>query len=197
MPAALDRWLHDLAGDDLRAEAAARELAAQGVAALPSLREIVASAGGASEDARWWAARALALIDSPEAVRLLLGLLADPDPALRACAVAGLGERASAEAVPALIDLLADPSPFLARLASDALIHIGPAAVAPLITALGDAASQQRRFLSARALSRLAAPESIPALFRALEDDSSLVQFWADEGLDRLGIGMLYFDARS
>ncbi len=197
MPESLNRLFVELeSGDDSRAEAAAHELAALGEAALPRLLELASAAGRATGgDGRWWAARTLALIDSPQSAPLLLGLLGDPDPGLRACAIAGLGERRSAEAVPALVDVLADASPFLARLASDALIQIGRAAVPALTQALVDPQAQQRRFLAARALAHLAAPESIPALFHALEDDSSLVQYWADEGLDRLGVGMLYFDA--
>jgi HEAT repeat protein len=191
-------WLEALAGgDDSRAEAAAQALAALGQAALPGLRELIAPASGTGEapEARWWAARTLALIDSPEAAGLLLGLLDDPDEAVRACAIAGLGEERRPESAPRLAALLAEPSPFLARLAGDALIRLGPAAMPELLLALQDAASPQRRAQAARALAHLAVPESIPALFRALEDESMLVQHWAEEGLERLGVGMVYFSA--
>lgn len=199
--------------DDTQAEAAAQALALYGEAALPGLRGLVApvevapeavAPGGRSYEgsdapasqggeARWWAARALALIDSPEAVRLLRGLLGDPE--VRACAIAGLGERARVESIPDLIAVLSDADSFVARLAGDALIRIGRPAVPELTRALADPASQQRRIQAARALAHLAAPESIPALFRALEDDSMFVQHWADEGLERLGVGMVYFNA--
>jgi HEAT repeat protein len=191
-------WLSELtSGDEARAEAAAQALAAlpEG-AALPDLRALLAPAeGAAAAEARWWAARALALIPGPEAAALLLALLDDPDEAVRACAVAGLGEHARPEAAPRLAALLGDASPFLARLAGDALIRTGPAAAPELLQALQDMASAQRRAQAARALAHLALPETIPALFRALEDESALVQHWADEGLERLGVGMVYFNA--
>ena len=190
--------------DDTQAEAAALALARCGEAAIPGLRELVAPEGRSNQgdeapdspgEARWWAARALALIDSPEAARLLGSLLADPDPDLRACAIAGLGERARAESIPDLIAVLSDADSFVARLAGDALIRIGRPAVPELTRALADPASQQRRIQAARVLAHLAAPESIPALFRALEDESMFVQHWAGEGLERLGVGMVYFNA--
>jgi HEAT repeat protein len=198
----LDTLLTELTcGDDDRAEAAASALAAQGEATLPVLRELLDAGAPRGRvdversDRRWWAARSLALIDSPAAVALLLPLLSDPDADLRACAIAALGARRAVEAVSALVAALADPSPYLSRLASDALIQIGPPAVPDLIRALQTSASQQTRIHAARALALLAAPESIPALYHALEDDSSLVQYWADEALERLGLGMIYFNA--
>jgi len=30
-------------------------------------------------------------------------------------------------------------------------------------------------------------------LMKALEEDSALMEFWAQEGLERLGVGMLFF----
>ena len=34
---------------------------------------------------------------------------------------------------------------------------------------------------------------AIPALFKALEDESAIAQYWADEGLERMGVGQVYF----
>ncbi|MBI3361914.1 MAG: HEAT repeat domain-containing protein [Chloroflexi bacterium] len=194
MPDSLDILVAELtSGDDVRAETAAPALAALGDTALWRLRELIAP-DSRDADARWWAARTLALIDSPGAIELLTSLLDHPDAELRACAIAGLGERRAADAIPQLIAALADPSSYLARLAGDALVRIGKPAAPDLIRALQESASQQTRIHAARALAFISAPESIPALFRALEDESSLVQYWADEGLDRLGLGMLYFN---
>jgi HEAT repeat protein len=193
-PESIEALIAEFAGgDDLRAEAAAQRLAALGAAALPRLAPLAAARGSPGNDGRWWAARTLAMIDGPQAEALLMDLLDDPDPDLRACAAVGLGERRSLAATARLAGLLDDASPYLARLAGDALIRIGLAAAPDLIAALQDAASPQRRAGAARALAHLAAPEAIPALFQALEDESTLVRHWADEALDRLGLGMVYF----
>jgi HEAT repeat protein len=87
---------------------------------------------------------------------------------------------------------LGDPSPFLARTAADSLQRLGASAVPALIAALKDQDAQTRG-LAARALAHLKDKSSIPALFNALEDDSAIVQFWADEGLERMGVGQVYF----
>ena len=118
--------------------------------------------------------------------------LAAIDPELRAAAVYALGLRSEPEAVGLLTACLADSSSFLARTASDSLQRLGPAAVPALIEAL-KSPDAQTRGLAARALALLADKSAIPALFNALEDESAVVEFWADEGLDRMGVGQVYF----
>jgi hypothetical protein len=34
---------------------------------------------------------------------------------------------------------------------------------------------------------------AVPALFKSLDDGSAMVEHWADEGLQRRGIGMAFF----
>ena len=131
----------------------------------------------------------LAQIPTPDLIRAL----ADSDPEVRAVAIYALGSRRDESAVTVLVNCLADPSSFLARTAADALIHIG----SPALPALTDALKHQdaqARGLAARALAHIKDPASIPALFNALEDDSAFVQYWADEGLDRMGVGQIYFN---
>jgi len=41
-------------------------------------------------------------------------------------------------------------------------------------------------------LAEIADHSAIPALMSALEDDSVMVQHWAEEGLERLGLDMVY-----
>jgi HEAT repeat protein len=118
--------------------------------------------------------------------------LSETDPEVRAAAVYALGTRPEPEAVPLLIGVLNDPSAFLARTASDSLHRLGSSAVPALIEALKNQDAQTRG-LAARALAHIADKSSIPALFHALEDDSTVVQYWADEGLDRMGVGQVYF----
>ncbi len=118
--------------------------------------------------------------------------MADSDLEVRAVAVYALGARGEESAITALVNCLGDSSTFLARTAADALTRIGQPAVSALMAALKHPDAQTRG-LAARALAHLKDPASIPALFNALEDDSAFVQYWADEGLDRLGVGQIYF----
>jgi hypothetical protein len=37
-------------------------------------------------------------------------------------------------------------------------------------------------------------PETIAALFRAIDDPSSIVSHWAEQGLEDLDIGMVFFE---
>jgi HEAT repeat protein len=129
---------------------------------------------------------ALSQVPTPE----LVTALAHADPEVRACAVYALGGRP--EAVTALAGCLADPGQFIARTAAEALQRTGKPAVPALIEAL-KSPSAQVRGLAARSLAHLKDPSSIPALFEALADESAIVQYWADEGLDRMGVGQVYF----
>ena len=37
-------------------------------------------------------------------------------------------------------------------------------------------------------------PETVTILFGASEDPSTIVQHWIEEGINRLGVGMIFFD---
>lgn len=177
-------------GDDDRALAA---LAGISPEHLPELQTALADA---SVDTRWWAVRALAELarrPDPVALELLLTAMADPDSDVRAAVFQALGEARAVDAVIPLLFSLNDSSPYLARLATDALIHIGAPAVPGLIRALENDVESRVRVNAARALALIGDPAAIPALFHALEDESQLVQHWADEGLERLGVGQVYF----
>jgi len=122
----------------------------------------------------------------------LLAALGDSDTETRAIAIFALGTRSEPEAISALVAVLSDPSPFLARTAADSLRRIGSPAVPALIDSLR-AQDAQTRGLAARALAHIKDTASIPALFNALDDESAIVQYWADEALERMGVGMVYF----
>jgi HEAT repeat protein len=170
--------LDDLfSGDDDRAAAAVEQVTAED---LPALE---AALSDPDPDVRWWAVAGLARV----------GGAVDPDPNLRAAAIFALGRQPDPAAIPLLLQILGDSSEYLARLAADALITIGPAAVSALIEALEHSPQPRVRANAARALALIADTSAIAALFRALEDDSSLVQHWADQGLDRMGVGQVYF----
>jgi HEAT repeat protein len=180
--------LDDLfSGDDARAAAA---VSAVSDADFPALARAL-TAG--PPEARWWAACALAALSDSRATTTLLACAVDSDPDVRAAVLHALGQRRAPEAVTPLLFALADSSPYLSRLAGDALITIGSLAVPALIRALENDAQPHVRAHAARALALIADQSAIPALFHALEDDSVLVQHWADEGLNRMGVGQVYF----
>lgn len=174
-------------GEDGRAEEAALALIRMGGDALPLVRDLLSSS---DVDSRWWATRTIGQIDSAEAVAALAEQCADPDPDVRACAVFALGshrERA-AEAVPVLIEKLADPSVYVGQMAADSLARIGPPATPTLIAALQDGPTTVRG-RAARALAQLADKSSIPALIASLDDESPIVEYYADIALQKMGVG--------
>jgi len=81
----------------------------------------------------------------------------------------------------------------LAHLAADALIAIGAAAVPNLLQTLKSDHSQAARLEAVRALARIGDQRSIPALFETLDKESALIEYWADEGLQRMGVGIILF----
>ena len=158
-------------------------------AVMPSLRALLADA---DTDRRWWAARALAAVGIPAARDLLIAALTDPDPDVRACAAQGLGELDAEEAVAGLVRCMADPSPFVSRIAADGLARIGPPAVTALIAALQEGEVLARAG-AARALSFIQPEDAIPALYAALDDPSAVVTYYAEEALERMGVGLVFF----
>jgi HEAT repeat protein len=179
----------DQAAPDERREEAALALAALGDGALSRLHELLKANNA---DHRWWSARALAALGAPPAVLLLIETLSDPDPDVRTCAALGLGALAAPQAAAPLARLLADESAYVGRIAGNALMQVGQAAIPALIEALSSP-SPAARAGAARALIPLAASghDAIPALFAALDDDSALVTYYAEEALERMGVGMV------
>ena len=80
----------------------------------------------------------------------------------------------------------------LARLAGDALAAIGERAL-PALEETMRSSNPASRGEAARALAKMGIPAVIPILFSAAEDPSSIVQYWVEEGFERLGVGMVYF----
>ena len=190
MSDALDVFLDSVAaGDDARSEKAALALGHAGDAVLPPLGDLLADA---DPDRRWWAVRTLAAVGTPAAREQLVTALADPDPDVRACAAQGLGDLNAEEAVASLVHCLADPSPLVSRIAADGLARIGAFAVPALITAL-QAQETSVRAGAARALSIIQPQEAIPALCAALDDPSAIVTHYAQEALERMGVGLVLF----
>lgn len=190
-------------GDDERAERAVAQLAASPLSsddalcdALQGLLSSPSAAAPGGEDLRWWALRALAELSHPQVSSTLSLYLTDPQPDVRQCAALGLRKRADPQTIPALITALSDLNPgfkehsLTATLAADTLIVIGSSAVPALLDVMQHGEAQARRE-AARALALIGDPRAAPALCQALDDDSATVAYWANEGLERMGIGTI------
>jgi HEAT repeat protein len=186
----LSAYLEDLtSGVDEKAEAAVADLQTQGRAALKPLSRLLKSKDA---DQRWWAVRVISTLPYPAAARALRRALHDPAPSVRQCAALGLRLNPSPKAIPALVRALHDPDRMLARLAGDALAALGLPALSALCKVL-DESAQAPRVEAARALALMQEQAAIPALFSLLDDPSALVVYWAEHGLEQLGVGMVFF----
>jgi HEAT repeat protein len=184
--------LSDLIGDltsgnEVRAENAVPALIELGEEALPALRELTLSSDA---DHRWWALRVLA--QSPEAQsEWLVPFLGDPAREVRQCAALGLAIKPGESAVRPLVNALSDADSMVSSLAVNALVKIGSPAVPALIDIV-KSAPQSARIHALRALAEIRDHRAIPVMMKVMEEDSVLLQHWAKEGLDRLGLDMVY-----
>jgi HEAT repeat protein len=186
----LDDLLANLtSGDEARAESAVPDLVALGEEALPALRDLLSSP---DDDHRWWALRTLAQSSQPQ-TEWLLPLLNDPVVENRQAAALGLYGHPDETAISPLIRALSDSDSMVSTLACNALVAIGKTVVPSLLEILDDI-PQLARINAVRALAEIADHRAIPALMTALEDDSVVVQHWAEEGLERLGLNMIYIN---
>jgi HEAT repeat protein len=198
----LEGILNELTGvDDSLAETAVQCLVLlpeeEQLTAITALRALLAAP---EVDRRWWAARALAELPVTQTHSLLVQALKDPDPSVRQCAALGLraqikrtpGWSPPTETLDSLLSGLEDPDPLAARLAADALAASGEPVVPQLLDLLNES-NHVVRLLVVRCLAGIGDPRAIPALFAALDEDSCLMEYWANEGLEKMGVGMAYF----
>ena len=176
-------------GEDQVAEAAAQKIRASGSTALPRLKDLLHAQ---EPNVRWWAVRTLAQFENPGVAELLQSALQDPDLSVRQCAALALRHQPATKPIPDLISLLGDEDPLLARLAGDALIANGESAVPALLEVM-EKGPQAARLGAVRALALIGDERSIPALFDALDSPSAIVEYWADQGLERMGVGMVFY----
>ena len=176
-------------GSDHRADLASRKLAAFGSQNLESYHQLL---DDQRADVRWWAIRSLAYLKSPEITPLLVHSLEDVDISVRQCAALALQKQPDACAVPALIAQLDSSDQLLRRIAGDALVAVGSESVPALLEVMQDS-SQEARIEAARALALIGDTRAVPQLFKALDEESALLEHWAGEGLERMGIGMVFF----
>jgi len=174
-------------GDDERAENSISAISELGLAALPALLDLTRAA---DVDSRWWAVRALAASPHTQ-TDCLIPLLGDSAPEVRAAAALALCNHPHESAVEALINTLADGDPLTAGLAANALAKIGSPSVPNLLEVM-ETAPTSIRILALRALSEIRDHRSIPVMMKCLTGESAVLQYWAQEGLDRLGLNMVY-----
>jgi HEAT repeat protein len=184
----LERLLKELTcGIDERAEQVIPSIIEFGAAALPALLELTRSE---SEDLRWWAVRALAASPHTQTGNLL-PLLNDSAPQVRAATALALGLHPDESAVSALIHALADEDAMTANLAGNALVKIGAPAVDDLIGVMKEA-PLSLRIIALRTLAEIRDHRSIPVLMQSMNEESAVLQYWAQTGLERLGLDMVY-----
>jgi len=185
---ALQDLLDDLiSGDETRAESAVPLLINLGEDAIPALLDLTLSS---NVDSRWWALRTLA--QSPlSRTEWLIPFLNDPAPEIRQCAALGLAGKADESATQPLIRALSDEDGMVGSLTANALVKIGSAAVPSLIDVV-KSAPQSARIHALRALAEIGDHRAIPVMMKVMDEDSALLQHWAKEGLERLGLNMVY-----
>ena len=184
----LQGLLSDLtSGDESRAERSVSALIELGEDAIPALLDLTKSPNA---DFRWWALRVLAA--SPHSsTGWLIRFLDDPAPEVRQCAALGLAEKADEVATESLVRAMNDEDAMVCNLAAHALVKIGKPAVPSLIEAV-KGESQAVRIHAIRALAEIKDYRAIPVLMQASEEDSAALGYWAKEGLERLGLDMVY-----
>ena len=184
----LDGLIADLIGEDeSRADAAASELSSLGEVAFPMLESLLQSKVA---DHRWWAIRTLAQHGNPPLKWLIEGL-DDPSNEVREASALALSLHPTEKAVPALLRVLMSADGMLSTLVANALTSIGKPAVAELLDAFHDARPQARIQIM-RSLAEISDHRAISLMLKATEEDSAMLNYWAQEGLERLGLNMVY-----
>jgi len=188
--AELQALLKDLAsGEDALAEPASVQLAGIPTEAFPALQQMLQEGG---VETRWWALQTLAQFEQADPA-WFAPLLDDPAEEIRAAAALALWHHPALAYAGRLSDMLDDPSSLVTSLASNALIAIGSEAVPALLDRLREG-PPQAKIQAARALAEIRDPRAIPALMDSLENGSAVVRHWAEQGLDNMGLGMVYFN---
>jgi len=185
----LQSLLNDLtSGDEERAEQAVPLLVEMGEDAIPALLDLTRSP---DVDSRWWALRTLAQSPHCRTEWLIPFLSSDPSPEVRQCAALGLAVRPAESAIQPLVQALTDEDNMVGSLAANALVKIKSPAVPSLIEVV-KGKQQSARIHALRALAEIKDHRAIPVMMEVMKEDSALLQHWAKEGLDHLGLDMVY-----
>lgn len=185
----LQNLLEDLtSGDEGRAENAVPQLVKLGEDAISSVLELTRSK---DVDIRWWALRTLAASPLCRTEWLVPFLSDDPAPEVRQCVALGLAGKPDESAIQPLVQALNDEDTMVGSLAMNALVKIGKETVPSLIE-MATSGNQTARILAIRALAEIKDHRAIPIMMKVMQEDSALLQHWAKEGLDGLGLDMVY-----
>lgn len=185
----MNALLNDLiSGDERLAESAVVSLVELGEDAIPALMSLAQSP---EADSRWWAVRTLAQSPLCRTEWLVPFLSNDPAPEVRQCAALGLTIQPDESATQPLVHALNDEDDMVANLAGNALVKIGSAAVPSLIEVVKNS-KQSVRIHALRALAEIRDHRAIPVMMKVMNEESVLLQHWAKEGLNNLGLDMVY-----
>jgi HEAT repeat protein len=188
----LEDLLADLkSGNDELAEKAVPQIASHDGEAVKALGVL---SDDPNPDYRWWAIRTLSAIRSEDVTDFLVEGLNDEDLSIQQCAAVGLRERPDVYALPELIGLLGHKNRLLDRLVGDALIALGKDATPQLLHVVQHSSSKHAKLQAVRALAFIGDYSSISALFKLLDEDSMLLEYWASLGLEKMGVGMTFFN---
>ncbi len=185
------------------ARMAAFERLVQGGTTDLSVLGALASDTKADSRQRWVAVRALGRVQGDRAEQILVGLIADPEPAMRAAAVQALGDLGQRRHAPRATALLDDPAIIVRASAAAALCQIGDeAAVAALSEALfardsyyrGSSLWVRRHYVEA--IGCIGRRGAVPALLRALDDNDPAVSEASLAALAKVA-GFDYAEGRS
>lgn len=131
---------------------------------------------------RWVAIRALGLIKSPEAERILLRLLSDPEPAIRTASLSALGDLGKETNLSIIARHLDDDAIIARAAAAESLGKLGrPKSIMFLERALDEQSNYYRgsslwvRQNYVLAMGEIAHKDSYPVFFKALSDEDYLV----------------------
>jgi HEAT repeat protein len=186
--ASLNKLIADLLSqDDVLAEAASSTLAQSGESSISKLKLLLESS---EVEQRWWAIRTLAQMEAPPLL-LLIESLADPVAEVREAAALALVTHPTEAALPALIRALGDGDTMVGTLAASALVSIGKPAVTILLETFPNS-PQGVRIHIMHVLAEIRDHRAIPLMLKATETDSAILNYWAREGLERLGLDMIY-----
>ncbi len=177
-----------ISGDEGLAENAVLSLIELGQDAIPALMDLTQSPDA---DSRWWALRTLAQSPLCRTEWLVPFLSNDPAPEVRQCAALGLANKPDESAIQPLVRALSDEDHLVGSLAANTLVKVGKASVPSLIEVVRGA-PQSARIHALRALAEIRDHRAIPTLMKVMEEDSALLQHWATEGLNNLGLDMVY-----
>ncbi|MDZ7843324.1 MAG: HEAT repeat domain-containing protein [Anaerolineales bacterium] len=141
-----------------------------------------------------------------QALHPLLSELTSGDDARAQTAVDQMARVPGEKLLPGLKELLSSPDPDLRWWAVRVLAEIDASECPDLLRKMvgdEDPAVQQCAVLAlrkkpapeaVRALAIMEDQRAIPLFYALLDSESALVTYWAEEGLSRLGVGMVFFD---